>query len=121
MAYTNPLDPASKPKVIPFIGLRMGEGMPGRFEVWKGYAMEKAKRLGRLPEHFSSWQSRDEAMNQFGGAIRVMGGILSFSGLAEHYDEMAMLISARELDLVGDGYDDKIIAISDNARYREYK
>jgi hypothetical protein len=52
------------------------------------FCQEKATRLGQNPEHTSSWQTRDESVKKYGGAIRDEdGNIYSFSGLSEFLDE----------------------------------
>ncbi len=56
-----------------------------------GLCQEKAKRLAANPDHLSSWQTRDESKNQFGGAIRTNYVILSFSGFPELLDEAYVL------------------------------
>ncbi len=48
---------------------------------------EKALRLALHPEHCSSWQSRDESVQHYGGAIRTKRFIFSFSGFPELWDE----------------------------------
>jgi hypothetical protein len=55
------------------------------------YCQEKVTRLACHPDHFSSFQSRCEELNGFGGAIRTTNHILSFSGLPELWDEACML------------------------------
>ncbi|MBI2013324.1 MAG: hypothetical protein HYS87_00600 [Candidatus Colwellbacteria bacterium] len=60
-------------------------------------AQEKANRLDahiKTMGHKSSWQSRDPAKNQWGGAIFANGWIFSFSGLPELADEAAMVLVA---------------------------
>src|ERR1041385_4424544 len=55
-------------------------------------SVEKARRLGLRFPHQSSWESRNEHEEQFGGAIRTRYHlILSFSGLPELTDEALML------------------------------
>ena len=93
--------------------LSLDRGLPllvvpiGMIEIEKAsryirFSQEKAVRLfAHQPEHDSSWQSRDEGAEQYGGAIvaptvdftdgSVLGFILSFSGLPEHGDEALML------------------------------
>jgi len=58
---------------------------------------EKALRLAQFKEHVSSWQSRNESENKWGGAIRVQGLIFSFSGLPEHWDEACAVTLAYSL------------------------
>ncbi len=62
--------------------------------IYRGYCQEKAQRLGNNPKHISSWQSRNETLCHYGGAIRAGGLILSFSGLPEHWDEACMVAHA---------------------------
>ena len=53
------------------------------------FCQEKATRLALNPESISSWQTRNEADNKYGGAVRGPDGrIFSFSGLSEHLDEV---------------------------------
>ena len=56
---------------------------------------EKARRLSLNPCHVSSWQSRDEAKHQLGGAIRCGSLTFSLSGLPELGNEAVMLKSAQ--------------------------
>lgn len=61
---------------------------------------EKARRLARHPEHRLSWESRNEAADQWGGAITVGEHILSFSGLTEPTDEAVVVIVALILEIM---------------------
>lgn len=69
-------------------------------EKYERYAYEKVERLeaNLVNKHYSSWESRDESLDQWGGAIRVpmqgMWFILSFSGLPEVGDEAFMVLLA---------------------------
>jgi hypothetical protein len=56
---------------------------------------EKADRLVRNKKHVSSYQSRDESVGHYGGAIWDGSLIYSFSGLPEIWDEAAMIIVAQ--------------------------
>jgi len=58
------------------------------------FAMEKATRLYKNPQHDSSFQSRDASRNMYQGAIRAGNYIFSFSGLDEEEDEATSLMSA---------------------------
>lgn len=90
-------------------------------------ANEKAERLNENRDHVSSWQTRDVGhpnpmKHQYGGAIRVRQGmILSFSGLAEHFDEMGMLLIAEALKLITQERIAEIVAISDNQHFLAYQ
>lgn len=89
-------------------------------------ANEKAERLARYRSHFSSWESRDVShpdplQHKYGGAIRVSRGmIFSFSGLAEHFDEMAMVLAAIHLKLITRAQVDHIIEVSRNVHLSTY-
>lgn len=61
-----------------------------RFE----FSQEKAMRLFRSEHHKTSYQSRNESENKYGGAIATSNLIFSCSGLPELMDEAIMLISA---------------------------
>lgn len=98
---------------------------PGReSEIYRN-SKEKGERLHRHPTHVSAWQSRDEHVRSFGGAIRItilignepIRAILSMSGLIEHGDETVLLLIARHLGWkVETGL---IIELSDNQLARE--
>lgn len=80
---------------------------PGKLEKYMKFSMEKARRLrcrvlGAHPNEFSSWQSRDEAKERWGGSI-ITGRrrdrpssrwIFSFSGLPQLADEAFSLAFA---------------------------
>ncbi len=58
-------------------------------------ALEKCQRLANNPLHVSSWQSRNEGEEKYGGAIRVNDSLFfGFSGLPELLDEAVVLTSA---------------------------
>lgn len=58
------------------------------------FCQEKACRLQNSPHDHTSYQSRNEANLQYGGAIRGSNYIFSFSGFPELVDEAAMLVGA---------------------------
>lgn len=62
--------------------------------IYRGFCHEKALRLANNPEHISSWESRDERAQYYGGAICVNTLIFSFSGFSEHWDEACMITLA---------------------------
>jgi hypothetical protein len=55
------------------------------------FCQEKSIRLACWPDHVSSFQSRNESAEQYGGAILTSEYILSFSGFPELWDEACML------------------------------
>lgn len=83
------------------------------------FAQEKAHRLAEHPEHQSSWQSRNEGAEQWGGAIAAGPYVFSFSGLPEHGDEAAMLLAADELGLITPGMAAQIAKESGNEIFRK--
>ncbi|MBX4195957.1 hypothetical protein KW796_03360 [Candidatus Parcubacteria bacterium] len=56
-----------------------------------GYSEEKGRRLLSHPEHMTSRESRDEALDQWTGAVRGESLICSISGFPEKVDEALML------------------------------
>lgn len=86
---------------------------------YAGFAREKALRLASLPGDRSSWQTRDEAHEMYGGAIRVPGVIFSFSGLPEHGDEALVLLAALKLGLLPVSAALEITGVSGNTLFME--
>ncbi len=78
------------------------------------YAEEKCARLATCPSHVSSWQSRDELFQRYGGAIRAGEILISFSGLPEHLDEMLAVSVAIELQKISTVEAVEILKTSDN-------
>ncbi len=80
--------------------VRIGAPSNGTALRYEQFAREKAWRLVANHGHMSSWQTRDEMAEKYGGAIRAGKYILSFSGLPEIEDERAMLSVAVRLGLI---------------------
>jgi hypothetical protein len=78
----------STPLIIARVGVIEAEGEASKYF---GFVQEKARRLWVAHSHRSSWQSRNVEENKFGGAVRVGGLIISFSGLTESADEIISL------------------------------
>lgn len=84
------------------------EGMVGKVRDFKQkkyytFALEKILRLSRGPLfHNSSYETRNEANEQYGGAVRGKNYFLGISGFArEHEDEavaMAALVLHKQMD-----------------------
>lgn len=78
----------------------IGQVTNGKDEKYKAFCQEKAHRLsvlmdwGRFDPAATSWQSRNERKQRWGGAISTGDHIFSFSGLPEEGDEAAMIIAA---------------------------
>ena len=75
---------------LPIMVLSIGSVSPEKGEKYLANCIEKTKRLAAHPEQLSSWESRDPAKNQWGGAVRG-NYIYSLSGLPELGDEAVML------------------------------
>lgn len=83
---------------LPILVMLIGEVPLGKAPKYLEFCQEKAGRLAGHPNHESSWESRNEEKNRWGGAIRFRDLILSFSGLPELGDEAAMLRAAEDVD-----------------------
>lgn len=84
-------------------------------------SQEKSKRLAFSPGYFSSYQTRNPTRDQWGGAIRTLYFILSFSGLPELADEALCILIAEELGVIPASWVSAIIRESRNAYYRDAK
>ncbi|MDI6734225.1 MAG: hypothetical protein QMD50_01885 [Patescibacteria group bacterium] len=74
-------------------------------------SIEKAQRTFDHSEHKSSYESRNEKEEKYGGAIRARRYIFSFSGLKkEEEDEAAMLVVAELLKEI-DSDEAELIAV----------
>ncbi|MEK7554943.1 MAG: hypothetical protein AAB518_03100 [Patescibacteria group bacterium] len=99
--------------------IRIGSPANHKSVKYSKLAYEKAVRLAAYPDHLSSFQSRNAYLDRYGGAIRTMRHIFSFSGLPELEDESAMLTVAQEEDLFVFGRDIEIARLSGNRAYLE--
>ncbi len=84
------------------------------------FSLEKGERLITHPDHVSSWQSRDEAAEQYGGAIRCGPFVLSFSGLPEAWDETVLLLAAAKLSLTDAAQEYAILTVSANPTFAQF-
>ena len=106
-------------------------GDPAELATYFAFSREKAFRTYadflRDPFHtVSSWQTRQEDINRYGGAVLFRRGrisspvdIISFSGLNEHVDEAISLIIGKEMRLASEDHIGRVIDISKNLVYRE--
>ncbi len=69
----------------------IGLVLPEKAVKYLQFSQEKSARLFLHHEHKSSWQSRFPENDRYGGAIRTVDGLLSFSGLPEDLDEALVL------------------------------
>ena len=79
----------------------------------------------RNPEtSFSSWQTRDESTNKYGGAVlfqRANGTpeVISFSGLKEHIDESLVLVLGYHLGILLHERLQRVLETSQNPSFEE--
>lgn len=96
----------------------MGKIDPLKREKYIEFCQEKALRLSRNQEHFSSWQSRVVSDSQYGGAIRTgFDEVLSFSGLPELVDEALCLAIAVIVGSLEHSAAEEIAALSSNPHF----
>jgi hypothetical protein len=70
-------------------------------ERYESLAQEKVQRLGQNPRHVLSLQSRDEAKDRWGGAVRGQEYLHGFSGLTERLDSLVSIgiaLANKDLD-----------------------
>lgn len=90
------------------------------------FCQEKCWRLAERPNDISSWETRDEPAERYGGGIRVGGtdpyaasaGWFAFSGLPEHADEALVLLMLLKLRSHAVEKAFAIATISGNELYR---
>ena len=101
---------------VPFFTRFFGFMEPERARLSWDFCLEKASRLARHPEHLSSFQSRDEGADKYGGAIRLarLGLIASFSGLPEKVDEVSLLATSVCTNVLELAIAEKIVRFSEN-------
>lgn len=73
---------------------QVGQVSDEKVAKYRTFSLEKAQRLINRPDDRTSFQSRNEAAQQYGGAIRFKDYIISFSGLPELWDEALVLFIA---------------------------
>jgi len=91
------------------LSFQFGKCPSGKPSVYDSFSREKVRRLyvhAKRDGHISSWQSRNEQMKQYGGAVLAhrAGLILSASSMPELEDEALMLVS---------GYSEGIMTIQE--------
>jgi hypothetical protein len=105
---------AQSPDQPPIMILRIGEIIEEKLTRCFDLCQEKARRLLAHPEHLSSWQSRVERQNQYGGAIRIRGCVLAFSGHIEKADEAILVNAACALGMLNHSTAGAIASFSKN-------
>ncbi len=106
---------------VPLFIYKFGDLTQQEFEECLFYALEKARRLAKHPDHFSSAQTRDMNADpkQYTGAVRGKTFIYSLSGCTEEQDEAAMLVTAMNVGDMDGGPAAAIAQISRNGFFRE--
>lgn len=83
---------AYKSSGLPALVAEIGEVNEEKKRKYYTFAKEKAFRLSITHTLETSWQSRNEAEDKWGGAVRCGKWIFSFSGFPELLDEAMMLV-----------------------------
>jgi hypothetical protein len=99
--------------------VRIGDFPHQKANKYLRLSLEKGERLyhHQAQGHVSSYQSRDEAKGRYGGAIIANGLIVSFSGLPEKMDELAVLALAKFLRWITNDQANEIAKISNNSSW----
>lgn len=85
-----------------------------KVKAYRDFSIEKADRVFGNPTHISSWETRNESEQKYGGAIVAGDLILSFSGFPEHWDETLVLTLAARHGWITRDEAEAITKISDN-------
>ncbi len=104
---------------FPHLVLGLGQVMPEWVDEYLEFSLEKARRLALYSDHVCSAQSRNDAANQWPGAIRTKKIIISFSGLPWEIDETYCLLLAHVLELISLDEARFIANISGNSKFEE--
>lgn len=101
--------------------LEVGNCSEETAERYRVLAVEKAIRLCNNPTDISSFQSRVESCNQYGGAIVAGEYVVSFSGLSEFADETFVLQIALFFHWTTSKEALKVVKISGNKDYGQFE
>ena len=115
---------ASRDDGMPILIAQIRQCPMGKAQRYFQFSQEKAERLYEMNArhgHVSSWQSRDEKAEKYGGAIVAGEFIFSFSGLPEKADEFFAIKLARMSKTIGEGKKDAayIAKLSQNEFFYE--
>jgi hypothetical protein len=90
-------------KVLPLFVVAIGTFPNEEGEEYAKFAVEKGQRVIET-QKLTSYETRNEAENKYGGAIRTENYVLSFSGLSpDTADEAVVLAIAYQVDLLSMG------------------
>jgi hypothetical protein len=76
---------------------QIGKIPDDKYKKYHDFSIEKARRVFKT-NRFTSYATRDEKKNQYGGAISTNDHIFSFSGLPELADEALMIYVTTKLE-----------------------
>lgn len=76
----------------PLLIVKIGQIEPSISHLCFQYVHEKFVRLAAYEEHYRSFESRAPLEKRYGGAVRDLETIVSFSGLPEGLDEILSMI-----------------------------
>ncbi|MBX2866395.1 hypothetical protein KTR10_00325 [Candidatus Kaiserbacteria bacterium] len=89
-------------------------------EKYHRIAAEKTARLAQHTGHILSWESRNEALEQYQGGVRAPNGLIgSFSGFTAEEDEVIVLWAFNKMGWMSDEEVLEAVSISSNTRYRD--
>jgi hypothetical protein len=96
--------------------IRIGDFPHQKAKKYFDLSLEKGERLYQhlAQGHVSSYQSRDEEKQRYGGAVVANGFIVSFSGLTEKMDELAALALSEFSRWITEDQANEIARISSN-------
>lgn len=98
------------------VPMKFGEVPDDKRSKYKELSQEKARRLSGYHEHISSFQSRNEDEDLWGGAVRFGDIIASTSGFNEYADEIVSVLTLNFLGIV-DFNDCRLMLGPSNNRY----
>lgn len=105
---------------------KITNGKEGQYRVFAQEKNTRLREMHQLAGHVLSWQSRNPAIDKWGGAIFVPADqgrefYLAFSGLPELGDETMMLLVAVRTDLLSLRKAREYAEISDNRLFLNHK
>ncbi|MDI6820564.1 MAG: hypothetical protein QMD65_00070 [Patescibacteria group bacterium] len=95
----------------PILVSMVGEVLAEKAGKYHELSIEKSQRLFEHQEHKSSFESKNEAEQKYGGAIRGRRYIFSFSGFKKEEEDEAIMLAVAELLKEIDPYEAELIAI----------
>lgn len=98
---------------------RFGKPASDKAAKYERLAAEKTERLALHLDHVLSWQSKNDELEQYQGAVRAPNGLLGgFSGFPAEEDEVLVLWVFWKMGWLNGTEVNEAIEISSNSRYR---